>query len=92
MIQPFRHRGLKSLYEGRGTAQLAPARVLKLQRILTALDRSSGPEAMDLPGFRLHPLKGPRRGRYAVWVSGNRRVTFRFAEGHAVEVDYRDYH
>lgn len=91
MIRSFRHRGLKALYEGRGTAHLAPAHVPKLQRILTVLDRSCGPDGMDLPGFRLHPLKGPLRGHYAVWVSGNWRVTFRFEEGHAVEVDYCDY-
>jgi proteic killer suppression protein len=47
---------------------------------------------MDLPGFRLHPLKGALRGHWAVWVSGNWRVTFRFEEGEAVEVDYLDYH
>ena len=47
---------------------------------------------MDLPGFRLHPLKGSLRGHYAVSVSGNRRVTFRFKDGHAFDVDYLDYH
>jgi proteic killer suppression protein len=47
---------------------------------------------MDLPGFRLHPLKGPLRGHWAVWVSGNWRVTFRFEEGEAVDLDYLDYH
>ena len=70
-----------------GAAQLLPAHVAKLRRILSALDRTSGPEGMDLPGLRLHPLKGALRGHYAVWVSGNCRVTFRFEEGHAVEVD-----
>ena len=47
---------------------------------------------MDLPGFRLHPLRGKLRGHYAVSVSGNWRVTFRFRDGHAVDVDYTDYH
>lgn len=47
---------------------------------------------MNLPGFRLHPLKGRRRGLYAVSVSGNWRVIFRFENGHAVDVDYLDYH
>ncbi|HEY5597812.1 MAG TPA: type II toxin-antitoxin system RelE/ParE family toxin [Kiloniellales bacterium] len=63
----------------------------KLERILAALDRSSGPAGMDLPGFRLHPLKGALRGRHSVSVSGNWRVTFRFEDGHAVDVDYVDY-
>ncbi len=47
---------------------------------------------MDLPGFRLHPLKGELTGHHAVRVSGNWRVTFRFEEGQAVDVDYVDYH
>ena len=47
---------------------------------------------MNLPGFRLHPLKGGLKGHWAVWVSGNWRVTFRFAEGDAHDVDYLDYH
>ena len=59
---------------------------------LSALDRSDGSEGMDLPGFRLHPLKGRMKGHYAVSVSGNWRVTFRFEDGHAVDVDYLDYH
>lgn len=92
MIKSFRHRGLKALYEGRRTPKVSPGHVTKLVRILSALDRSSGAEGMDLPGFRLHPLKGGLKGHYGVSVSGNWRVTFRFEEGHAVEVDYLDYH
>ncbi|MEE8189821.1 MAG: type II toxin-antitoxin system RelE/ParE family toxin [Kiloniellales bacterium] len=92
MIESFRHRGLKALYEGRRPAKVAPSHVAKLARILTALDRSSGPEGMDLPGFRLHSLKGGMKGHFAVSVSGNWRVTFRFEDGHAVEIDYLDYH
>ena len=64
----------------------------KLLRILTALDRSESPEGMDLPGFRLHALKDRMKGHYAVSVSTNWRVTFRFEEGHAVDADYIDYH
>jgi proteic killer suppression protein len=92
MIKTFRHRGLKELYEGKHSAKLAPGHIAKLKRIMTALDRSSGPDGMDIPGFRLHPLKGAMKGHYAVSVSGNWRVTFRFEEGHAMEVDYIDCH
>ncbi len=92
MIKSFRHRGLKALYEGRRPAKVAPGHVAKLARILTALDRSSGPEGMGLPGFRLHPLKGGMKGYFAVSVAGNWRVTFRFEDGHAVEIDYLYYH
>ena len=92
MIASFRHRGLKALYEGRTAGRVAPAHVEKLRDILAALDLSRGPGGMNLPGFRLHELKGTRKGHYAVWVSGNWRVTFRFEDGAAVDVDYVDYH
>ncbi|MCY4187379.1 MAG: type II toxin-antitoxin system RelE/ParE family toxin [Bryobacterales bacterium] len=92
MIASFRHRGLKALYAGRTSRRVAPAHVARLRDILAALDHSRGPEGMNLPGFRLHELKGAREGHYAVSVSGNRRVTFRFKDGMAVDVDYVDYH
>ena len=92
VIHSFRHRGLQALYEQGRSAKVAQNHVAKLGRILTALDRSRGPEGMNLPGFRLHSLKGGRRGFYAVSVSGNWRVVFRFKNGHAVDVDYVDYH
>ena len=92
VIRTFRHRGLKDLYERGRSSRVAQGHVPKLLRILTALDRSTGPDGMDIPGFRLHPLKGRLRGRHAVSVSGNWRVTFRFEDGHAMDVDYLDYH
>ena len=92
MIMSFRHHGLKALYDGRATRRVAPDHVRKLLDILAALDRSRGPEGMDLPGFRLHELRGRLKGHYAVSVSGNWRVTFRFEDGSAVDVDYVDYH
>jgi proteic killer suppression protein len=92
VIKSFRHRGLKTLYEGRGAAKVSPNHRTKLERILTVLDRSSGPDGLDLPGFKLHSLTGRLKGYYAVTVSGNWRVVFRFEDGHAVNVDYLDYH
>ena len=71
---------------------MAQEHIRKLTRILAVLDQSRMPQDMDLPGFRLHPLAGELRGHYAVSVSGNWRVTFRFEDGHAVDVDYTDYH
>jgi len=47
---------------------------------------------MDIPGLRLHALKGDQRGRWSVWVDGNWRLTFGFHGGHAHAVDYEDYH
>ncbi len=92
MIASFRHRGLTALYEGRTARRVAPEHVAKLRDILAALDLSRGPEGMDLPGLRLHALKGRLKGHYAVSVSGNWRVTFRFEDGAAADVDYVDYH
>ena len=88
----FKHRGLRALYNGRSVRRVAPDHVRKLRRILAVLDQSRAPQDMDLPGFRLHPLAGQLSGRYAVSVSGNWRVTFRFEDGHAADVDYTDYH
>jgi proteic killer suppression protein len=62
MIQSFKHRGLKALYDGRTARRVAPGHVEKLRDILAILDRSRGAEDMDIPGFRLHPLKGSLAG------------------------------
>ncbi len=64
----------------------------KVKRILAVLDRANGPEAMDLPGFRLHPLRGDLRGFWAVTVRANWRVVWRFDRGDAFDVDLTDYH
>ncbi|MGH6919372.1 MAG: type II toxin-antitoxin system RelE/ParE family toxin [Geminicoccaceae bacterium] len=90
MIRSFRHRGLKALYDGRTARRVAPEHLEKLRDTLALLDRSRGPDDMNLPGFRLHPLKGGLSGHWAVWVSGNWRITFRFEDGDAVDVDYVD--
>lgn len=92
MIQSFRHRGLRLLYNGRDRGRLPPEHVEKLRDILSSLDYSRTPRDMNLPGYRLHRLRGRLSGHYAVSVSGNWRVTFRFEDGHAVDVDYVDYH
>jgi proteic killer suppression protein len=83
---------LKALYDGRTAKRLPPEQLVRLRDVLAVLDRSRVPEDMNVPGFRLHPLKGTMRGHWAVWVSANWRVTFRFEDGHAIDVDYLDYH
>ena len=92
MILSFKHRGLRELYEGRGSRRVAPHHVRKLTKILAVLDRSRQPRDMDLPGFGFHQLRGQLREHFAVSVSGNWRVTFRFQNGHAADVNYTDYH
>lgn len=92
MIQSFRHKGLRRFYESGSAAGIQPHHAKRLRMLLTALDTAQSIEDMDIPGFRLHPLKGEERGRWSVWVNGNWRVTFEFKDGHAYVLDYEDYH
>ncbi len=92
MIRSFRHRGLKRLYEKGDRRQLPPESVEKMERILARLDEADEVSKMDLPGYRLHPLKGDLTGFWAVTVRANWRIIFRFTDGHAHDVDYVDYH
>ena len=92
MITSFRHKGLKRLYENDDAGGLNPGHVEKLRRILARLDIATTPQDLNLPGYRLHPLKGDLKGFWSVTVQANWRVTFRLAEGHALDVDYVDYH
>jgi toxin HigB-1 len=91
MIRSVRHKGLKRLYEDadpRGVAE----HVVKLRDILARLDAARAIADMEVPGFRLHPLKGELKGSWSVTVRANWRVTFRFADQDVFDVDYLDYH
>jgi proteic killer suppression protein len=66
--------------------------VKKIRRILSHLEAAEKPQALHLPGYRFHQLKGEYRGFYSMTVSGNNRIIYRFVDGHAVDVDYLDYH
>lgn len=92
MIIGFRQKGLRRLYEADDRRAVRADQVARLRRILLALEGAEGPEGMDLPGLRLHSLKGDRKGAWAVSVSGNWRVTFRFDGRNAADVDLEDYH
>jgi proteic killer suppression protein len=92
MIRSIRHKGLKRLYEDDDPRGVIPEHVEKLRDILDALDTSLAIEDMDLPGLRLHQLKGELKGLWAVTVRANWRVVFRFSDSDAFEVDYLDYH
>ena len=92
MIRSFRHRGLRRFYEDDDASRIDAALRSKVQRVLSALDAAASPQALDVPGFRLHPLKGEWAGFWSVTVSGNWRVVFRFEEGDTFDVDLLDYH
>ena len=92
MIRSIRHKGLKRLYEDDDPRGVFVGHVAKLRDILSRLDAAGTVKDMDLPGFRLHPLEGELKGFWAVTVSANWRVVFRFAAGDALDVNYIDYH
>ena len=92
MIQGFRSRALKRFFEKGDASRIRADHREVVRDILARLNASLTPEDMDLPGFRLHPLKGAYAGFWAVTVRANWRVIFRFQDGHAVDVDYVDYH
>ncbi len=92
MIQGFRHKGLKRLYDTGSKAGIQPEHETRLLALLARLDAAATPGDMDLPGTRLHSLKGDLDGFWAVTVSGNWRLIFRFSGSDAVDVDYVDYH
>ena len=92
MITSIRHKGLRRLYESDDARGVMGDHAVKLRRILARLDAAKEPADMDLPGYRLHPLKGNKTGFYAVGVNGNWRVIFRLERGNATDIDYIDYH
>lgn len=92
MIKSFRHKGLRKLFETGSAAGVQPNHAKRLRLQLTALDSAQTIDDMEIPGFRLHPLKGELAGRWAITVNGNWRVTFEFREGNAYVLDYEDYH
>ena len=92
MIKSFRHKGLKKLYETGNVAGIQVSHKSRVRLQLSALDTAQTIEDMDIPGFRLHPLKGKLKGRWSISVSGNWRITFEFRDGNAFILDYEDYH
>lgn len=92
MIKSFRHKGLRKFYESGSVAGIQPHHVKRLRMQLAALDTAYSTEDMNIPGFRLHPLKGEDKGRWSIWVNGNWRLTFEFRERHVYILDYEDHH
>ncbi len=92
MIRSIRHKGLKRLYEDDDPRGVMSEHSQKLRDILARVDAAVTAADMDLPGLRLHSLKGELKGFWAVTVRANWRVIFRFVDGDALDVDYVDYH
>jgi proteic killer suppression protein len=92
MIKKFSHRGLERFFTKGTKAGIQAKHEKRIRLILARLHASTKPGDMDLPGLRLHELKGKRKGTWAVDVSGNWRITFVFDGTDAVDVNYEDYH
>lgn len=92
MIKDFKHKGLKLLFEKGSLAGIQAKHKKKLRNQLAALDTAVFISDMDLPGYKLHSLKGDKQNTWSITVNGNWRVTFEFENGNAYIVNYEDYH
>jgi proteic killer suppression protein len=92
VIRSIKHRGLKRLYEREDRSGIRSDLVDTVERILTVLDSASSPQALDIPRYRLHPLKGDLKGFWSVTVRANWRMIFRFEGTDAYDVELIDYH
>jgi toxin HigB-1 len=92
MIKSFSHKGIKRFYDAGSRAGIQSAHAAKLARQLARLNQARTPADMNVPGWKLHPLKGELAGHWALSVSGNWHLIFKFTNGDAFDVDYDDYH
>lgn len=92
VIRNFKHKGLRRLFELGDARGISGDLVPKIENILAVLNRARRPDDVNLPGFRLHPLRGDRKGLWSVVVRANWRIVFRFQGGDARDVDFVDYH
>jgi proteic killer suppression protein len=92
MIRTFSHKGLKQFYLTGITAGIRAIHEAKIRFILAQLNQARSLRDMDIPSLHLHRLKGNRRDTWAVTVQANWRITFRFVDSDALDVDYEDYH
>ena len=92
MIRSFLHKGLEAFFLRGSKAGIRPDHAKRLQLQLAVLDNARSPADVDVPGWRLHPLKGDLAGHWSITVNGNWRLTFRFVEEDTELLDYQDYH
>jgi proteic killer suppression protein len=92
VIRNFRHKGLERLFVASTTRGIPTEHRARIERMLDRLDAAVRPGDMSIPGWRFHPLRGTGKGRWAVAVSGNLRLTFAFEGEDAIDIDLEDYH
>jgi len=92
MIISFKHKGLEKFFASGSSAGIQAHHAKRLRLLLAALDTAEVIEDMDLPGYKLHSLKGALQGRWSITVNANWRMTFEFVDGNVHVLDYEDYH
>ena len=92
MIRSFQHKGLQRFFERGTKSGIQSKQVKRLRMQLAALDTALTIADLDIPGYRLHRLKGQAKNRWSIWVSGNWRLTFEFVDGDVHILNYEDYH
>ena len=92
MIRTFKHSGLKQYFEDGSPKNLPADMVKKIQVRLNVLNRARELRDVALPGLGFHPLKGDRKREYAITITVNYRLTFRFEDGDVVDLNLEDYH
>jgi proteic killer suppression protein len=92
VIRKFRHKGLARFFETGDMRGINAQHAVWLRVLLTSLNAAQEPADMNLPGYRLHQLKGERKGQWAITVSGNWRIIFRFEGEDITDVELVDYH
>ena len=92
VIKRLRHKGIERLFRKSESQGIQAQHIARITRLLDLLDDASAPEQLNVPGLYLHPLKGSRKGEWAMSVSGNWRITFRFEGEDVTDVNLEDYH
>ncbi len=92
MIKSFKHKGLELFYRSGKATGINPNHKKKLRLQLAALETADVIDDLDLPGYRLHALKGEKEGVWSITVNGNWRLTFEFSQGNVHILNYEDYH
>jgi toxin HigB-1 len=92
MIRSFRSRALRRYWEKDDESKLPPDRIARIGMVLDRLDSAVEPEDLNIPGLQFHKLSGQNRGRFAVSVTANWRITFGWKGEDAIEIDFEDYH
>ena len=92
MIKSFKHKGLQDFYEKGHSSGIQAQHRQKIRMQLVALDTATVIDDIDLPGFRLHPLKGNLKGLWSIEVNKNWRITFEFKASDVYIVNYENYH